>query len=104
MVRKPKDFQYRHAASRVAENLGSFLKGHMPVGSLVADWADDRSLPNGFETCDGKEVTLFDSPITHRLKPNLVDRFPRGVEPGKLKSDQQGGKTEVQLVPGFPRR
>ena len=62
--------------------------GSVPIGTIV-DWfrADlTTAVPDGWAICDGGPVTDPNSPFDGKLTPNLVGRFPRGLNPALLAS------------------
>jgi hypothetical protein len=50
----------------------------VPMGTVMMWWGDKGSLPPGWELCDGNQVTTPGA-IRTGIKPNLVDRFPKGA-------------------------
>lgn len=47
-------------------------------GEVRMWWGAQNGIPEGWEVCDGNEVTTPGAKLTGK-KPNLVDRFPKGA-------------------------
>jgi len=64
----------------------------IPIGGIIMWSADRRTLPDGFEICDGNPATNLGAAFKG-TKPDLVDRFPKGAPRDRLTNEQlrQGG-------------
>lgn len=71
--------------------------GSVPVGGVIMWWGDRTAKPANFELCDGNPVTTPGSPLLGRLKPNLLNRFPRGADNDDLSSSNltTGGSNDL---------
>lgn len=72
----------------MAENsaqLGGYSIGNLPfsvpVGGVIMWWGAVDQIPPGFELCDGNAPTTLGATLGG-LKPNLLDRFPKGALAG----------------------
>ena len=70
----------------------------VPVGGILPWWGNASDVPDGFELCDGREITMPGAILTGNT-PNLRGRFLRGAEdldeiPAGLSS---GGVDSVDL-------
>ncbi|MEM3484077.1 MAG: hypothetical protein QXI12_00460 [Candidatus Methanomethyliaceae archaeon] len=70
---------------------------YVPIGGIIMWWSDG-SVPDGWEVCDGGIVSTPGSPLLGQRKPDLRNRFPRGVENQDIRrSPLTGGSEAVGL-------
>lgn len=72
---------------------GGVFSGHglPPVGSIVMWPFPEETIPDGWALCDGSRVNGIQT-------PDLVDRFPVGVDGGAYQLGWTGGTNEVVLT------
>ncbi|NOZ87435.1 MAG: hypothetical protein GXP49_14420 [Deltaproteobacteria bacterium] len=70
--------------------------GDVPIGTIINWWRPDDTvdIPEGYQICDGSEITDDRSPFKGSTVPNLVGRFIRGVgSPSEI--GQTGGSDDL---------